>query len=32
MGGCANILCGVVEDEVFEVNEFAVDPQRGCGF
>lgn len=31
MGGCANIAGVVVEDEVFEVNKFAVDPQRGAG-
>lgn len=32
---CANrrayILCGVVEDEVFEVHQFAVDPERSTG-
>lgn len=31
VGGCANIAGGVVEDEVFQVNEFAIDPQRGAG-
>ena len=31
MGRCANILRGVVEDEVFEMDEFAVNPQRGAG-
>jgi hypothetical protein len=31
MGGRANILRGVVEDEVFEMDEFALDPQRGAG-
>lgn len=31
MGGCANITGVVVEDEVFEMDEFAVDPQRGAG-
>ncbi|MNL49396.1 hypothetical protein D3C87_1723250 [compost metagenome] len=27
MGRRANILCGVMEDEVFEMDEFAIDPQ-----
>lgn len=27
---CANIARGVVENEVFEMDEFAVDPQRGA--
>jgi hypothetical protein len=27
----SNILRGVVEDEVFEMDELAVDPQRGAG-
>jgi hypothetical protein len=31
MGRCANIPRGVVQDEVFEVDEFAIDPQRGAG-
>ncbi len=31
VGGCANIHRSVVEDEVFQVDEFAVDPQRGAG-
>lgn len=31
MGGCADVAGGIVEDEVFEVNKFAVDPQRGAG-
>lgn len=31
MGGCANISDIVVEHEVFEVNKFTVDPQRGAG-
>ena len=31
VGGCANIAGGVVEDEVFQVNEFAVDPERCTG-
>lgn len=31
MGRRANILCGVVEYEVIEVNKFAIDPQRGTG-
>ena len=26
-----NISCGTMEDEVFEIDEFAVDPQRGVG-
>jgi len=30
MGGCANIPRGVVQDEVFEMDQLAVDPQ--CGF
>ncbi len=29
--GRADIAGGVVEDEVFEMDEFAVDPQRGAG-
>jgi hypothetical protein len=31
MGGGADIAGGVVEDEVFEMDKFAVDPQRGAG-
>ena len=31
MGGGADVSGGVVEDEVFEVDEFAVDLQRGAG-
>ncbi len=31
MGGGAGIAKRVVEDEVFEMDEFAVDPQRGTG-
>ncbi|MBU3995162.1 MAG: hypothetical protein KKF42_05215, partial [Actinobacteria bacterium] len=31
VGRCAIIAGGVVEDEVFEMDEFAVDPQRGAG-
>ena len=31
MGGCANILRGVVEDEVFEMHKFAVDPEGRTG-
>lgn len=31
MGRRADILRGVMEDQVFEVDEFAVDPQRGTG-
>lgn len=30
MGGGAGIAGGVVEDQVFEVDEFAVDPQGGA--
>lgn len=30
MGGCADIAGGVVEDEVFEVNELTIDPQRSA--
>lgn len=28
MGGCANIAGGVMENEVFEMNQFTIDPQR----
>jgi hypothetical protein len=28
MGGRSNIAGGVVEDEVFEMDEFALDPPR----
>jgi hypothetical protein len=31
VGGCANISGIVVEDEVFEVDEFAVDPEGRAG-
>jgi hypothetical protein len=31
VGGCANISDIVMEDEVFEMDQFAVDPQRGTG-
>ncbi len=31
VGGRADIAGGVVEDEVFEMDEFAVDPQRRAG-
>ena len=31
MGRGANIAGGVVEDEVFKMHEFAIDPQRGTG-
>lgn len=31
VGGCANISDIVVEDEVFEVDEFAVDPEGRTG-
>jgi len=31
VGGGADIARGVVEDEVFEMHEFAIDPQRGTG-
>jgi hypothetical protein len=31
VGWGAGIAKGVVEDEVFEMDEFAVDPQRGTG-
>ncbi len=31
VGWGAGIAKGVVEDEVFEIDEFAVDPQRGAG-
>ncbi len=30
VGGCANIPRGIMDDEVFEIDEFAVDPQRGA--
>lgn len=29
--GCATILRGVMEDEVFQMDEFAIDPQRRAG-
>ncbi len=31
MGGCANVPRCVMENEVLEIDEFAVDPQRGAG-
>lgn len=31
VGGCANISDIVVEDEIFEMDKFAVDPQRCAG-
>ena len=31
MGGGADIAGGIVKDEIFEMDEFAVDPQRGAG-
>lgn len=31
VGGGADIAGGVVEDEVFEMNELTVDPERGAG-
>ncbi|MHC2296147.1 hypothetical protein ACVJBD_000353 [Rhizobium mongolense] len=31
VGRSADVAGGVVEDEVFEMDEFAVDPQRGAG-
>jgi hypothetical protein len=31
MGGCANIPDIVVEDEIFEMDELAIDSQRGAG-
>lgn len=31
MGWRADVAGGVVEDEVFEMDDFAVDPQRGAG-
>jgi len=31
VGGSADVAETVVEDEVFEVDEFAVDPQGGAG-
>jgi hypothetical protein len=30
MRGCADIAGGVMEDEVFKMNQFAIDPQRGA--
>ncbi|TCP75735.1 hypothetical protein C8J31_13029 [Rhizobium sp. PP-CC-2G-626] len=27
MGGCADIEAGVVQDEILEVDEFAINPQ-----
>jgi hypothetical protein len=31
VGGCAGIAKGVVEDEVFEMDKFAVDPEGRTG-
>jgi len=31
VGGGANIAVGVVQDEVFEMDELAVDPEGGAG-
>ena len=31
VGGCANVKGGVVEDEIFEMDEFAVDPEGSAG-
>ncbi len=31
VGGCADISKRVMQDEVLEMNEFAVDPERGMG-
>jgi hypothetical protein len=31
VGGCANISDIVMKDEIFEMDEFAVDPERGAG-
>jgi hypothetical protein len=32
VGGGADVHAGVVEDEVVEVDKFAVEPQTGAGF
>jgi hypothetical protein len=32
VGGCADISKRVMQDEVFEMHEFAVDPERGMDF
>ena len=31
MGGAADIHAGVVENQIFEVDEFAFEPQTGAG-
>jgi hypothetical protein len=31
VGRGANVGAGIVEDEVLEMHEFAVEPQRGAG-
>ncbi len=31
VGGRADIEAGVMQDEILEMHEFAVDPQRGDG-
>jgi hypothetical protein len=31
MGGRANIFRGIVQDEVLEMDELAIDPQRSTG-
>ena len=31
VGGCADLAGGFMEDKVFEMDKFAVDPQRGAG-
>ncbi|MHC2303380.1 hypothetical protein ACVJBD_007647 [Rhizobium mongolense] len=31
MGGGAEILADVVQDEIFEMHELAAEPQRGAG-
>lgn len=31
VGGCADVAKGIMQDEIFEMNEFTVDPERGMG-
>ena len=31
VGRCTDVTGGVMEDEVLEMHQFAVDPQRGAG-
>jgi hypothetical protein len=29
VGGCADVAKGIMQDEVFEMDEFTIDPERG---